>query len=343
MHVFNGNSASEVWAQALEKVKSPDAIKQPSRAGITREISGATLVISNPRQRWVVAREPAMSIAFSIAEVIGLINGRRDARYLNYFNPALPRFAGNGDEYHGAYGHRLRVNFGFDQIHQAFSALCANPESRQVVLQIWDPSIDFPDHQGIPKSNDIPCNVCSMLKIRQNRLYWTQVMRSNDLFRGLPYNFVQFTTLQEVMAGWLGCDLGTYTHISDSLHLYEDSLDISHNREAVEEPENTDSLVFPKDEADCYWRELNMRIDRFTESGLKEVELRKLALMEGFPAAIRNLAVIVGADAARRRGYEATASELAESCTNSLLRLLWLRWNSRANLPTKVSAGSNAR
>lgn len=45
-------------------------------------------------------------------------------------------------------------------------------------------------------------------------------MRSNDVHRGLPYNVVQFTTLQEVMAGWLGLEVGGYHHWSDSLHLY---------------------------------------------------------------------------------------------------------------------------
>jgi len=75
---------------------------------------------------------------------------------------------------------------------------------------------DFPDEEGRPASQDILCNVLSMLKIRDGRLEWTQVMRSNDLFRGVPYNFVQFTVLQEVIAGWLGLEVGAYDHVSDS-------------------------------------------------------------------------------------------------------------------------------
>mgnify|MGYP001616510912 FL=1 len=47
--------------------------------------------------------------------------------------------------------------------------------------------------------------------------------RSNDFILGLTYtNIVQFTTLQEVLASALGVDIGPYTHISTSLHLYED-------------------------------------------------------------------------------------------------------------------------
>ena len=54
-------------------------------------------------------------------------------------------------------------------------------------------------------------------------------MRSNDIVFGLPYNFLQFTFLQEIIAGWLNVDVGEYMHISDSLHMYvnnECSIDI---------------------------------------------------------------------------------------------------------------------
>ena len=57
--------------------------------------------------------------------------------------------------------------------------------------------------------------------IRQGCLEWLQVMRSNDLIWGTPYNFVQFTSIQEIVAGWLGVEVGNYVHVSDSLHVYQ--------------------------------------------------------------------------------------------------------------------------
>jgi thymidylate synthase len=45
-------------------------------------------------------------------------------------------------------------------------------------------------------------------------------MRSNDVWLGLPYDLFTATILQELMAGWLGVELGTYHHHVDSLHLY---------------------------------------------------------------------------------------------------------------------------
>jgi thymidylate synthase len=81
-------------------------------------------------------------------EVVGIINGRKDSAYLNFFNPRLPRFAGTGPVYHGACGHRLRHNVGFDQLEGAAEALRNNPNGRQVVLQIWDAELDFPQSTG---------------------------------------------------------------------------------------------------------------------------------------------------------------------------------------------------
>ena len=35
-------------------------------------------------------------------------------------------------------------------------------------------------------------------KVRQGKLEWSQIMRSNDVLLGMPYNFIQFTGLQEI-------------------------------------------------------------------------------------------------------------------------------------------------
>src|SRR3712207_1347251 len=92
-----------------------------------------------------------------------------------------------------------------DQLRGADAALRHDRTSRQVVLQIWDAGQDMPDPG--PRSRDIPCTIASHLLVRNDRLDWLQVMRSNDFVWGLPYNIVQFTTLQEIMAGWLGVEV----------------------------------------------------------------------------------------------------------------------------------------
>lgn len=41
----------------------------------------------------------------------------------------------------------------------------------------------------------------------------------------MPYNFIQFTTLQEIIAGWLNLDIGEYFYFTDSLHVYKSDLE----------------------------------------------------------------------------------------------------------------------
>ena len=192
IRAFSGKTADDVWCQAISVLQSDEQCSfELSRLGSMREILHANLYIENPRERWVISRLPAINPAFAIAEVFWILAGSNDAKFINFWNPSLPRFAGNSDKYHGAYGYRIINQFGANQLERAYHALKNNPVSRQVVIQIWDARTDLPNESGAPTSSDIPCNLLSMLKVRDGKLEWTQVMRSNDLYRGTPYNIVQ--------------------------------------------------------------------------------------------------------------------------------------------------------
>ncbi len=332
MRSFDAASADEVWRLAVGAIKDgTHVLRQNGRGGYTSELLHVTIHVHDSRQRWVVSRTPALSVAFAIVEVIGILNGRRDSAYLNFFNPLLPTYAGTGAEYHGAYGHRLRNNLGFDQLESASNALKANGDGRQIVLQIWDATLDFPSERGAPVADDIPCNICSMLKVRNGRLEWSQIMRSNDIFLGLPHNFVQFTTLQEVLAGWIGIEPGTYTHFADSLHLYEKDAENVFSSATVPVAPNSDSLALPKHDADPIWREMNKRVDALVQKELEPKEYGSLARLDDAPRAFTNLMAVVAADAARRRGNLGAIDEAISACDSAVLRHLWVRWAERKN------------
>jgi thymidylate synthase len=330
MHLFDATTADEVWLMAAAKFEEADGVRtQESRAGPTREILGAVFTVRNPRQRWVVSRQPAMNPAFALAEVVWIVSGRRDAAFLNYWNPKLPQFAGDAKLYHGAYGFRIRRHFGVDQLERAYQALLNNPDTRQVVLQIWDSSVDFPLPDGSSANPDIPCNVCSFAKIRDGRLEWTQIVRSNDLFLGIPHNFVQFTSLQEILAAWLGVELGSYTHISDCLHIYlRDQNDISGTIQG-ETQANTDTLRFTKAESDLLFAEMSARMDKMTSALLTHRGLGRLARPTDFPKELRNWLLVVAADCARRRRWINLSYDLMAECSNPALKQLWERWLAR--------------
>jgi thymidylate synthase len=167
-----------------------------------------------------------------------------------------------------------------------------------------------------------------MLKIRDDKLHWTQIMRSNDLFRGTPYNFVQFSVLQEVLSGWLGVKLGTYTHLSDSLHVYERDMRSLASFVALDAPVSEDTLLLPKSKSDVVWAELNRCVVELSVPGLREENIAEVSTQLDNPAG-RNMLLIIAADSARRRAYYELANELASRCTNPLLAIAWQRWSLR--------------
>src|SRR5258705_6486416 len=97
-HCFEGETANEVWLQAFTALtEGHSAVRQPGRGGTTRELSQVAFTITNPCQRWVIARQPAMNPAFAIADVIWMLNGRSESAFVNFWNRQLPKFAGDGE------------------------------------------------------------------------------------------------------------------------------------------------------------------------------------------------------------------------------------------------------
>lgn len=329
--VFNGSSADDVWMQLAKEFQRPGVARiQSSRNGETKEILHVAISISDPKQRWVMSRRPALNPAFALAEVVWIMNGRRDLAFLEFWNKKYRDFAGPGPELHGAYGYRLR-RLGLDQLEQAYQILDHDSDTRQVVLQIWDSRIDMPKPDGTPVSKDVPCNVISMLKIRDGKLEWSQIIRSNDLFLGLPHNLVQFTSIQEIIAGWLNVECGTYNQISDSMHIYED------NKETISKflppPRailNTDSLALPRKESELAWKELELRTERMIADELKKDKLTALSRWNTAPQAYQNILAVLSAEAARRHKWTDMADEImATVCTNPAFKYLWTEWQRR--------------
>lgn len=176
---------------------------------------------------------------FHFFEALWILAGRRDVSFVAQFNSNIASFSDDGDIFHGAYGYRLRNNFlssrylerqgldqgPIDQISRAIELLKADHDTRQVVLAIWDAELDIG-----AKTKDLPCNDLIMLKIRDGALNMTVCCRSNDAVWGAyGANVVQFSTLLEFIARAVGVEVGIYTQVSDSFHVYLDRPDFIRN------------------------------------------------------------------------------------------------------------------
>lgn len=202
-----------------------------SRGGRVKEFLDFKTIINNPYKRCVGGCERNINVFFLLAEAMWIALGRKDVKFLNIFNKKMKDFSDDGINFHAPYGFRLRhwgvrtedsfieeglnASRGYDQVVDAIRILSENPESRQVVMSIWNPNFDL----GY-KTKDIPCNDIIFLKIRNGKLVTTIQNRSNDLHWGLPTNIFQFSFLTELMSNCIGIKLGSQTHNSQSLHVY---------------------------------------------------------------------------------------------------------------------------
>lgn len=129
--------------------------------------------------------------------------------------PAFDRFKEDDGRFWGAYGERVG-----DQVAAALAKLVADPGTRQAVITLWDPRLD-----NQPGKRDYPCTVMLTFELNEyGVLRLTTVMRSQDVWLGAPYDWFQFTQLQQTAASALGLRVGDYTHVTLSTHLYEENV-----------------------------------------------------------------------------------------------------------------------
>ena len=99
-------------------------------------------------------------------------------------------------------------------------SLIQDKDTRQAVMRF-----SLPDHFWIGNKDQV-CTLHGNWLIRDDKLYLSVVMRSNDLMKGLVYDLSWFCSLMDKMVEELKSfypDLtkGSYTHTSHSMHIYE--------------------------------------------------------------------------------------------------------------------------
>ena len=75
----------------------------------------------------------------------------------------------------------------FNQYNYCIEQLLTNPNSKKAVMTIYNGE----EHSYETKDN--PCTMSMQFIIRENKLHMTTIMRSNDIYFGLPYDLPFFT------------------------------------------------------------------------------------------------------------------------------------------------------
>lgn len=177
----------------------------------TLEMRNIMIRISHPDDVLMTGIGRNWSSQLAGSEALQLIGGFSDSVALCQIAPNMKNFVNEiTGEFDGAYGPRV-----YPQMQPLLDRLMDDNDTRQGVLQIWDYGTD-----QLRGSKDYPCTVYINFSIRDRVLYMTTHMRSNDVWWGWSYDLFQFTQFGWTVANYLGLEMGPYTHVADSFHLY---------------------------------------------------------------------------------------------------------------------------
>ena len=207
------DTLDKAWRKWYDLLNGTDESHESRDGEVHSEVLNAITIINDPTRNIIKDPVRNLSMRYGIGELLWYLSANNKLSQIQKYTEGWDRMTDDGETVNSNYGYCITKKYGFDQLEFIINELKKNPNSRRAVIHIKEPS-DKP-------SNDVNCTVCLQFFIREGKLYMTTYMRSNDVWFGFPYDVFQFTCLQIYLSMVLEVELGTYTHIAGSLHLYE--------------------------------------------------------------------------------------------------------------------------
>lgn len=208
--IIEGTYGAEMYPTLVSRVRNYGA-RRPSRNGDTYDLGHVITHLYSPLAALPLGTGRNLNREIAAAEAAQLIGAFSDPALMIKASPNFARYLEPDlNSFHGAYGRRIG-----HQIPDVIHKFAMDPDTRQAVITLWDPLID-----NTPGKRDYPCTVMLQFELIENKLNMNVIMRSNDVWLGVPYDWFQFTQLQLTMCNIMGVEYGTYTHQSLSTHLY---------------------------------------------------------------------------------------------------------------------------
>lgn len=212
MQIHNLNTG---YLQVVEAVLLGGKTVSP-RGKPVRELRGFMLEVQNPYGSMPLGvRGRRANAAIGVAEALQLISGRSFPQMMARITREFKKFM-DGEILQGAYGPRIRA-----QLPLVVELLREDPDTRQAVLEVWDPMSDLFNGAG-GQSQDVACTLGLQFILRNEYLHVHSTMRSQDVWLGLAYDIFMFSELLGTVAHLLGARVGSVTHTVGSLHLYDE-------------------------------------------------------------------------------------------------------------------------
>lgn len=209
--LITGASGIDVYRRLVNYVLAGGDRRNP-RGLATNDLGYTTVELDSPYNALPLGLGRNLSRRIAAAEAVQLIGAFADPQLLLDASPNFKNYVEDDGTFWGAYGRRIGT-----QLREACTKLSQDHSTRQALITLWDPMLDNQPHK-----RDYPCTMLLGFSFSPTGLLELDVtMRSNDVWKGFPYDIFQFTQLQLTVARLLKVEPGRYRHHTYSLHIYE--------------------------------------------------------------------------------------------------------------------------
>jgi thymidylate synthase len=228
MIVFKGLNFADAYRDSLKHLMA-DGLVNNARGTTSKELLDVALVIEDPTQCMYSNPVRGSQQKYIAAEFLWYYMGRNDVKFISHWAKFWEEIQNPDGTANSAYGNLIfteKNEHGISQYGWALQSLANDQNTRQAVLHF-----NKPVHQHF-SNKDFVCTMYANLHIRQNKLYMSVFMRSNDAVWGTATDVAFFCSLQMQILSHLQIfypelELGTYTHVANSYHVYDRHYDLA--------------------------------------------------------------------------------------------------------------------
>lgn len=251
MKYIEGNTFAELYTKVMDQVYNHPDYETAPRGLKIKECLNVVLQLNDPLSnlfKCPADKKLTLPTGYTKKEICLYLNGTDDVNEFCKASAFWDKIKNpDGKTINSAYGNLIfnpSLADGRAQFDWAYDSLVADKDSRQAFIRFNNTSHQY---AGV---KDLPCTFIGIFHIRNNKLNFTIEMRSNDIVKGLIHDEPSFTLFQQLMylklkPTYPELELGTYTHIANSLHLYECDFELTEKRLAAGLVEN--QIPMPND------------------------------------------------------------------------------------------------
>lgn len=228
MITFKGQTFAQAYKDSISYLMTNGMVNN-ARGTTSKELLDVAIVVEDPTKCLYENSVRGSQQKYIAAEFLWYYSGRNDVAFISKWAKFWETIQNPDGTANSAYGNLIFVEkneYGFTQYQWAIQSLMNDSSTRQAVIHF-----NKPKHQYLT-NKDFVCTMYANLHIRQNKLYMSVYMRSNDAIWGTPTDVAFFCSLQMQIHSHLKefypeLELGSYTHVANSYHVYDRHYDLA--------------------------------------------------------------------------------------------------------------------